>query len=439
MNPAFVLGIDGLPFTLTHQLINEGVIPNFKNLLSGSGQLNQLHVTVPDFSCVSWTSFATGVNPGKHGIYGFNDFHPLTGEFHFPNASDCRATQLWHAVGEAGGRSIVINLPGTYPATPLKGQMVSGFVSPEFDKACYPLQFAKLLKKLDYKMELDGKIGLGSAKRVRELIKSVFQARKRTIKHVIQHEQWDLLIAVITETDRLQHYYLPAIDDPANPHHAWVIQFYRELDSFIGEVVELLPPEVPLYMVSDHGFATVRQTFVLYELLAELGLSPGNSQQFSSQEEALKHTKVFALDPARFYINRKNSRFKHGFVEENEALEIIHKIKEKLLTLRDPQTNELVVNTVRTREEGFWGDASEYAPDLVAATRPGYYFTAIRKPQGKQQPGVWDGNHVWNDAIVYTPFQLTEDNQPMIWDVMPTVLANMGVEVPEFVDGRVLK
>ena len=439
MNSAFILGIDGLPFTLTHRLIEMGIMPNMKHLLSGSGQLSQLHVTVPDFSCVSWTSFATGTNPGQHGIYGFNDLHPITGEFYFPDANQCKATQLWHVIGEAGGRSIVVNLPGTYPATPLRGKMVSGFVSPDFDKACYPLPFAQLLKRLGYKMDLDGRIGLGSANRVKELILSVFEARKRTIRHIIQNEQWDLLIAVITETDRLQHYYLAAIDDPSNPNHRWVMQFYRELDTFIGEVIEMLPSDVQFYMVSDHGFATIKHTVVMYDLLIELGLSPNDETRLRSEEEAQKQSKVFVLDPARFYINRKNSRFKNGVVEAHQEDEIIEKLKTALESLTDPKTGEPIVNTVRTKKQGFWGRAEAYAPDLVAATRPGYYFRAIQSKNKTHQPGVWEANHVWNDAIVYTPYKLTEDHQPMIWDVLPTVLANMGVEVPDNVDGRVLK
>ena len=59
MKPAFILGIDGLPYTLARRLIDRGVMPNLGQL-ARVGTLAQLHTTVPDFSCVAWTSFATG-------------------------------------------------------------------------------------------------------------------------------------------------------------------------------------------------------------------------------------------------------------------------------------------------------------------------------------------------------------------------------------------
>ncbi len=439
MKPAFVLGIDGLPFTLTHRLMDDGVMPNFAALLERSGQLSQLEVTVPDFSCVSWTSFYTGVNPGKHGIYGFVDFEPDTGENYMPNGLHCQVPPLWHEVGAAGGRSVILNLPNTYPAQPLRGKMVAGFIAPEFDKACYPATFAQTLRSLGYKMDLDGVGGLGSPEHVRESISAVFKARKDAFRHVIKNEYWDLAVCVLTETDRLQHFYLHALSDSNHAMHAWTLNFYKELDTFIGEVVELLDGKADLYMVSDHGFDVVKQEILLEPLLSELDLASKQGYQHWGDPALAKETKVFTLDPGRFYINRKNSRFAHGFVEEAEVPEIIDKITQALLALCDDKTGEPIVSTVRTKQEGFHGDTLAYAPDIVAATHPGYYFKGFRHPaESKVRESIWEANHVWNDAIVYTPFKVTQNDQAKIWDVMPTVLHNMGIALPDYIDGKVL-
>jgi len=81
MKSAFVLGIDGLPYTLAKRLIADGVMPNLGKLAASRGALAQMHTTIPDFSCTAWTSFATGVNPGKHGMVfmAFRIFIPRTG------------------------------------------------------------------------------------------------------------------------------------------------------------------------------------------------------------------------------------------------------------------------------------------------------------------------------------------------------------------------
>ncbi len=436
MKRAFVLGIDGLPFTLASRLIEDEVMPNLGRV-ARQGTLARLHTTVPDFSCVAWTSFATGVNPGRHGIYGFQDFHPKDASNYLPTVLDCKAPALWHAVGQAGGRSVILNLPGTYPALPLRGKMVAGFVIADFDKACYPPAFAQTLRNLGYRTEFDGVEGLSQPEHVRSAIGPVFEARKTAIRHLIKNEAWDLAVAVITETDRLQHFYQHALYNPAHPDHAWVRQFYVELDAFIGEVAELLDGKADLFMVSDHGFEVVRKTIIVQDVLEGLQLAPPSERPGWMNPETAARTKVFSLDPGRFYINRKNSRFPHGIVEESEVPEILATLSHALRSLTDAETGEHIVNTIRLKDEAFWGDTTGYAPDLVAATHPGYYFRAFwhGEETGVKEIG-WEANHVWNDAIVFTPYPLSSDYQPMIWDVLPSALARMGIELPANIDGR---
>jgi predicted AlkP superfamily phosphohydrolase/phosphomutase len=439
MRPAFILGIDGLPYTLARRLIDDGTMPNLGRL-ARQGTLSRMHTTVPDFSCVAWTSFATGVNPGKHGIYGFQDFHFKTGEAFTPTVADCQAPALWHEVGRAGGRSMVLNLPGTYPALPLRGKMVSGFVAPEFDKACYPATFAQTLKTLGYRMDLDGQMGLGGPQYTEQAIGPVFEARKTAIRHLIRNEYWDLCIAVITETDRLQHFFLHTLSDPGHPQHQWTRSFYVELDAFIGELAELLDGKADLFMVSDHGFEVVRQLVLVEDLLRGLGLAPASDVPCWSDPAVAARTHVFCLDPGRFYINRKGGRFPGAFVGEQEAQEILERLTQALWNLKDPETGAPMVSSVRTKQEGFWGDTTAYAPDLVAATNPGYYFRAFWFPEKTNTVNIkWEANHVWNDAIVFTPYSIPAGYQPMIWDVLPSALAQMGVALPAGIDGRDLK
>lgn len=436
MKPAFILGIDGLPYTLARRLIDQGVMPHLGNL-ARTGTLAQLHTTVPDFSCVAWTSFATGVNPGKHGIYGFQDFHPNDASIYLPDATHCKAPALWHEVGKAGGRSIVFNLPGTYPALPLRGKMVSGFVAVDFDKSFYPPTFAQTLRSLGYCMDMDGQLGVSGSGHVRDVIWQVFESRKSAIRHLVQNEYWDLCIAIITETDRLQHFFLHALDKPDHPDHEWCMRFYRELDNFIGEVADMLAGKAELYMVSDHGFEVIKKEIILEDILADMGLSASSNSPAFHAEETARVTKVFTMDPGRFYINRKGSRFPYGMVEESEAGDMLAAIRERLLSLTDDKTGARIVNTVRLKEETFHGSEAGYAPDLVAATAPGYYFKSFDFHRAENAKVVdWEGNHVWNDAFMYAPHPIVEGYQPMIWDILPTAMSAMGITLPSELDGK---
>ena len=104
---------------------------------------------------VSWTSFMTGANPGTHGIFGFTDFKPGSYEIRFPNFLDMKAPTIWQTLADKGKKSVVINQPSTYPARPVNGILVSGFVAIELAKAVYPLNRLAALEKMGYRTDID--------------------------------------------------------------------------------------------------------------------------------------------------------------------------------------------------------------------------------------------------------------------------------------------
>ena len=63
-----VLGLDGATFDLIRPWAADGTLPNFARLLE-EGAHGPLRSTVPPMTAPAWTSFATGTNPGKHGLY----------------------------------------------------------------------------------------------------------------------------------------------------------------------------------------------------------------------------------------------------------------------------------------------------------------------------------------------------------------------------------
>ena len=65
-----ILGLDGFDPALTERFMNNGDLPNFLNLKEG-GSFRRLRTTTPSISPVAWSTFSTGVNPGKHAIFDF--------------------------------------------------------------------------------------------------------------------------------------------------------------------------------------------------------------------------------------------------------------------------------------------------------------------------------------------------------------------------------
>ena len=187
--------------------------------------------SIPTISSVSWTDFMTGRNPGKHGVYGFTDIRPGTFTMYFPNFGDVKADTLWDVAGRAGKRSIVMNVPNTYPARALNGLMVSGFVAIKLERAVYPADAApRGSPPTTTRSTSTTRTPISGRTRSSPTSTARSQARRRVYLKLLRDEPWDLFIGVITECDRLHHYFWDQYADPSAPRHGRFLDFYRRLD-----------------------------------------------------------------------------------------------------------------------------------------------------------------------------------------------------------------
>jgi predicted AlkP superfamily phosphohydrolase/phosphomutase len=201
-----VIGLDGVGLPLVRELIDRGVMPALGALAQG-GTLAPMRSSIPTISSVSWTNFMTGRNPGKHGVYGFTDVRPGTFTMFFPNFGDVKSDTLWDVAGKSGKRSIVMNVPNTYPARPLTGMMVSGFVAIKLERAVYPAELLRRLTADDYQIDVDYQNADQRPDEFFDGLDRALQARRRVYQKLLRDEPWDLFIGVITECDRLHHYF----------------------------------------------------------------------------------------------------------------------------------------------------------------------------------------------------------------------------------------
>jgi predicted AlkP superfamily phosphohydrolase/phosphomutase len=149
-----VIGLDGVPYSLILELAERGIAPTLGGLLK-AGHLHKMKASLPEISSVSWTDFMTGTNSGEHGIFGFTDLKPGSYALRFPNFLDVKRETIWDILGKKGKKSIVLNQPSTYPARPLNGIMVSGFVAIDLAKAVYPLSQKAALDRMGYQVDID--------------------------------------------------------------------------------------------------------------------------------------------------------------------------------------------------------------------------------------------------------------------------------------------
>jgi predicted AlkP superfamily phosphohydrolase/phosphomutase len=433
-----VIGLDGVGLPLVQDLVARGLMPNLGRLVAG-GTLAPMRSSIPTISSVSWTGFMTGKNPGKHGVYGFTDLKPGTLTLFFPNFGSVRGETLWDVAGRAGKRSIVMNIPGTYPARPLTGLLVSGFVAVNLERAVHPLGLLPRLKAAGYKIDVDYVNADQRPDAFFADTRAVLDARRRLYLDLLRNEAWDLFIGVVTECDRLHHYFWSEYVDSSAPHHGKFLDVYRQLDDVLGELVAAVPGDVPLFIVADHGHTLIHNEFYPNAWLRQQGLLSFTVEKPKGLADLDPASKVFVLDPGRIYVHRRG-RFPLGTVGDAEADDLLARVSEGLLALRDDSPGAPVggrpVQRVFARDELYHGPALDAAPDLVIHFNDGYDPKGALARTEVFGRSALTGMHTYADSLFFVNRAGVPTDGLDIIDLAPTILGLLGVDVPGDMDGR---
>lgn len=416
---AVLVGLDGVPFTLLEKLIEDGVTPNIGSLAAvGENRFKQMDASLPEISSVSWSSFMTGTNSGRHGIYGFMDLRPNSYRMYFPSYPDLKAEPIWDTLAKEGKRTVVINLPGTYPARPHNGVLVSGFVAIDINKAVHPVSIFPALKSMGYRIDVDTAKATDADHLYRDLDETL-TARERAFQHFWKNEEWDLFIAIITGTDRLQHFQWDAIADAAHPNHQRAMDYYAKVDGVVGRLIGKLGEQDALYMMSDHGFCAIESEVYVNRLLVEGGFLKWEKDPPESFSDVAQTSRAFAMDPSRIYLHREG-RYPKGRVKEEEIAGLREEIKAYFLGLE--HGGKRVIKEVFYPEDIYEGPESGRAPDLVLLTNDGFDLKANIKKAETFGRTHFTGMHNRHDAFIISNRDLP-NKRPHIQDVHDFLLS----------------
>src|SRR5258708_14014773 len=128
MKRVIVIGLDGLESRIVEPLLASGALPNLQRLRALGG-FSKVATTTPAQTPVAWSTFATGVNPGGHGIFDFIRRDPATYQPDLalnryeqksawlpPKAVNLRrGTPIWDRLSKAGLGSTIPPFPCPYP------------------------------------------------------------------------------------------------------------------------------------------------------------------------------------------------------------------------------------------------------------------------------------------------------------------------------------
>ena len=269
-----IIGFDGLCSTLVNEYISKDFLPTFKKMKQ-NGVSGNLMSTIPPLSGPAWSSFVSGLNPGNHGIYDFITEEEREGvkKVKIHDSNTLKGRCIWDYLGHFSYKSIVINVPLTYPPRKINGIMVSGFPSPKNGLYANPKELEKILRERfpSYRIDVNiTEVNYNNIKKdnyVNSCLNLMFQ-RFDLAKYLFESYEWDLFFIVFTVSDRIQHLFWPYQDnsypyelDNRGEFEHTIRDMYVELDKILDYFYDKISSDTMLFVVSDHGFESVYKKF----------------------------------------------------------------------------------------------------------------------------------------------------------------------------------
>ena len=446
-----LLSIDGVPQSMLSRFIEAGQLPNFARLAEQTG-LRQMDSVHPTVSSAAWTSYVTGKQPGKHGIYGFVDRQPSTYEISIPRSTSVTSKTIWELLSEAGMRVFGMNVPVTYPPRQVNGILIGGFLCPSVEKVAYPARISEYLKSIDYQIDSDPMLARKSKDLMLPNVHKTLDARMEAMFHFLGEGHWDYFHTHIMTTDRMNHFLMEKYEQGDEPYLQEFVKFYKKIDSYLGRLLDTVGCDCRLVVMSDHGFCPITSEVQLAHYLVEKGWTmPAGSAPRGPLDIDASRSRAYTLIPGRIFLNVKG-REPAGIVPPEKFDQFREELTRDLLDLRAPNGDQ-VIKQVFKREELYWSaDAHGPEPDmplgkllsaettfgraadLIAIPLDGYDLKMGLAAAQTFVKTELEGMHTYHDAMIMARGVELPKERFSIVNVTRCVLRALGVEPPTDLD-----
>lgn len=459
-----LIGLDGATWKILKPWIKSGQLPWFKKISQhAEWYQGTLQSTTPPLTGPAWTSFQTGVNPGKHGVFDFIKYSP-SGTNEPVSSTDIPYPPIWKILSQAGKRSIIVNMPMTYP--PQKGGkhiVVSSLMTPPGRKYTNNSAVYKKLQAIHYQVDLEH-VTFGSPEesvnnrhQIYHEAQTVAKKRYQAVKTLL-NEPWDLFFVLFKATDIVQHLYFNQTN---------TLKLYQQIETYITSIISIASRqsgnELAVFMCSDHGFHRGEtHAFSIFRWLETqgYGYSPQPSLVFRSlqsgyrvakylipavaKQPAIQQTKKTRLDKQNL-AHVRNQRQKsqawptpYGLHINNQT--ITDELLKKLRSLKF--NNKKLFKKVSLREDVYHGPNTHQAPHIVFTPNPWVKIIA-----NESQTTMWKklttnfaGTHTadFNGILMCklpTPHPPITKSVHQITDIAPTILDIFKIRIPPHIDG----
>ena len=444
------------PKLLFEEFIDD--LPNIQRLM-GKGVHGKLRTIIPPITIPAWLSMVTGKDAGRLGLYGFR--HRKNNSYTdiwLATRDRLKDRTLWHILGEHNLKSTVVGLPPSYPVEPIKGHIVSGFMTPDTNRQyTHPPELKHEIQNLVGEYLFDVVFRTDKKDQVLEQVYEMTRKRFTVIRHLLENKEWNLFFFVEIGLDRLQHgfwkYHDPThhLHEPGNRFQSAIKDYYKYLDEEIGRLLEIIDDDTIVFIVSDHGAKAMKGCFCVNEWLIEQGYlklrkSPEGVTDLEKADIDWSRTKAWGWGGyyARIFINLKG-REAQGIVPPSEYDEVRDEISARIMEIKDPQGTGMKNMVLKPEEtysicNGDPPDLMVFFDDLSWRSAGTIGHGSMYLPENDKGPD--DAVHDWQGVfMIYDPKhdngKFVDDRS--ILDIAPTILKAMDIPIPADMKGKVIE
>ncbi len=501
MSRTLVIGLDAASLDLIEPWVTAGHLPNIAHILN-SGTYAPMRSTLPVMSPPAWTSMITGQNPGKHGIFDFVRLLPGSYRLLGTRRDQTEFRTIFDHASAHGRHVISMNVPMTYPPAQVNGVMISGLWTPENGKFAYPPELREELLSWGYRVnaiEFEPGHEQEWLDDTWEVTRSQTKALVKLMEREPWDLAWVVYRAIDEVEAFFWHHTDPhhPRHDPeaAKKYGSILLDVHKMVDAEVGKLLAAVDSDTTVALVSDHGGGPLYREVFLNVWLEQQGWlcrkqpnKLGNARNTVMRKLGLTRENLAPkLDfPLAWWIrNRIPMRVQHALVPEADVTlanvvdwtqtraysfgnigqiyvnlrgrepqgivepgaeyeQLLDELTAALYELKDDGVP--VVDHVYRRKDVYSGPYAEYGPDLNIMMRGMAYAS-----EGWHEMSSTEifGTATTNCTGIHRPLgmmalsgpavqQSGRQQEVQIVDVMPTLAWQLGIPIPDDVDGRLL-
>ena len=438
-------------------------LPNMSRLME-TGTYGELTSSMPPITVPAWSCMAASKDPGTLGIYGFrNRADHSYDKLAIATSLAVKEPRLWDILSAQGKESIVVGLPGTFPIVrPIRGHMITSFLTPDTtDPAIawtHPPTLRKEINELvgEYFVDVRG-FRTENKQWLLDQIYEMTEKRFKVVRHLLTSKPWDMFWMVEMGVDRIHHGFWSQMDPdhhrhvPGNEFESAIFDYYKYVDDEIGKTLECMDLDTTaVWVVSDHGAKSMVGGFMFNQWLMNEGYlhfkePPEPGQRFDVKNVDWSKTTAWGEGGyyGRLFINVEG-REPNGQVKQAEFESFRNELLAKIEGVVD-HNGDVMGNKAHKPQE-IYETVNRVSPDLVVI------FGDLRwRSVGtvgsdsiytfENDTGPDDANHAQQGMYIYSNPSLPAAgrvNGPTLYDVAPSIMTQLGLDVPPGMKGKSL-